>query len=678
MDSQRGTKIFNTKYWMVCLIIYAAGFIFLAQRFGQVSFSDQLMFLLSQIAFVLVPGMAAVQFIKPQKNIIKLTILSYLLGTALVVLEFYIFYALGAQAYLPIGMAAVALLGVWYLFWKRDKLRDLKLNHKSGWALTALLAGLLTLVFFSAVYASKVPDLGGHPYMNYYQDLLWNAGNTTAIAGGFPVMDIHVDGLTFSYHFFTNVFLAAFKNVLGISSFVLYFKFLPVLQVIVFTGSLYLFFSKICKNAWLRAALIAITFFASIVFMRHMLWQAYATLFALAFTVAAAAFFTRVLKDIENIKVFKNRDFLIFLIFLCMAIGTKSLFAVVLIAGAGVVFLVQIIRRKNALQMLWGGLAMLAVLAFMMLAMVVGTHTYNSLSLDFLTPMTGENPAYYQSLLASVGPAGAALIAYPVYLFIRHTVLLLASVMLIVFLIRKRKADPVAVFLLSGILAGIIAASVLFQPGYSNALFMEAAVPFGVFGVYYVLKKSWKNDKLKKAAKIMLTCVVAGVLAVGVAPTVRTVVLDWQIKTESQYNVSPYDGISVYEYQGMEWLKENTPEDAVIASDRMYFVPGEDPYYARYFYYTAFSERTNYLEGYYYINTYADDYQQVIDSRTALLKRVYASDPSAIAELADRGVDYLVSSTFATPGFQMDLSQGEIVYGNEGIVIYRLYQAGEK
>ena len=361
-----------------------------------------------------------------------------------------------------------------------------------------------------------------------------------------------------------------------------------------------------------------------------------------------------------------------------MAIGTKSLFAVILIAGAGIVFLVQIIRRKNALQMFFGGLSMLGVLAFMMLTMVVGTHTYNSLSIDFLTPMLAENPAYYQSLLSSIGTLGAAAVAYPVYLFFKHTVLLLASVMLVCFLIRKRKADLTAIFLLSGILAGIIAASVFFQPGYSNALFMEAAVPFGVFGVYYVLKDSWNGESIKKAAKIVLVCIAAGVLAVGVISTARLVVQDWKQKIENQYNVSLYDGISVFEYEGMKWLYENTPEDAIVASDRYYFVPGEDPYYARYFYYTAFSERTNYLEGYYYINTYEDDYQQIIDDRLTLLKRVYyEGDPDALAELADQGVDYLVSSQFATPAFWLDTRFGETVFQNDGITIYRLYHTEE-
>jgi hypothetical protein len=662
---------------MLCLVVYVVGYIFLTQQFGQVSVSDQMMFFLAQVAFVLVPGMAAMQAIAPQKNIIKLVILSYLLGTVLVILEFYVMYALGAQEFLIFLMCAVSLVSVWFLYRKRDKLRDLKLNNQDGWALSALLAVFLTLVFFSAVYASKVPDLGAHPYMNYYQDLLWNTGNTAAIASGFPVMDIHVEGLTFSYHFFTNVFLAAFNNILGISSFILYFKFLPVLQVIVFISALYLLFSLVCKNAWLRAALIAVTFFSSIVLMRHMLWQAYATMFAMAFTVVAAVFFIRTLKKLDSTKIFKNRNFLLFLIFLCMAIGTKSLFAAVLIAGAGIVFLVQIIRRKNSMQMFFGGLSMLGVLAFMMLTMVEGTHTYNSLSIDFLTPMLAETPAYYQSLIPAIGTLGAAAVAYPVFLFLKHTVLLLAAVMLVCFLIRKRKADLTAIFLLSGILAGTIAASVFFQPGYSNALFMEAAVPFGIFGVYYVLRDLWKNGNIRKTAKTITICIVSGLLAIGVISTVCSVAQDWKHKIENQYNVSPYDGISVFEYEGMKWLYENTPEDAVVASDRYYFVPGDDPCYARYFYYTAFSERTNYLEGYYYINTYEDDYQKVIDDRLALLKQVYARDPDALAALADQGVDYLVSSQFATPAFWLDTRFGEIVYQNEGITIYRLYHNGE-
>ncbi len=688
MDFPNKKKIFDTRAWILCLAVYAAGFIVLTQRFGQVSFSDQFMFLISQFAFVLVPGMAAARLLMGPfpvngherdgaahtGSLIKFIAISYLLGIVLVILEFYIFYSLGAKESLLIEMAAVALASVWFLFGKKEDFRNIPLDNREGWALSALLAGLLTMVFFSAVYASKVPDLGGHPSMSYYQDLLWNTGNTTAIANGFPVMDIHVEGITFSYHFFTNVFLAAFRNILGISSFVLYFKFLPVLQVIVFAGAMYLLLSLTVKNVWVRTALVAATLFSSIILMRHMLWQAYATVFALSFTIAAAYFLLRAFKDIEKIKVFKNRDFLLFLVFLCAAVGTKSLFAVMLIAGAGIVFLMQMIRRKNTLQMFAGGIAMLGVLAFMMFTMVVGAHGYNGLSAEALTPMLAANPAYYQALLSAVGETAAALIAYPVYLFLNHTVIAAALVMLVVYMAARRKPDVVAVFLLSGILAGIVAASVFFQPGYSNVLFMVAAVPFGVFAVFYVLMKGLEGGKVKTSGKIILVCIAAAITVWSVLPTAQTVVQDWQGKLENQNNVSPYDGITAEEYEGMKWIADHTPKDAVVASDRIYYVPGEDDNYARYFYYTAFSERENFLEGYYYINTYDENYQQLIDERLALLKRVYTSDPAAVAVLADQGVDYLVSSTFMTPAFYLDKSLGEVVFSNGGITIYRLYQ----
>ena len=676
--SQTKKRILDSKFWMVCLIVYAAGYIFLTHRYGQVPFGDQLMFLLSQIVFVLVPGMAITMLVCPQKDKIRLVLVSYMMGIALVILELYVFYALHLQGTLLFGMCAVSLLSIWPLYKKRAVTRELPVNHRGAWALTALLAVFMTLVFFTAVWGSKTPDLLGHPAASYYQDLLWNTGTTASIAGGFPVMDIHVSGLTFSYHFFTNVFLAAFKNILGISAFTLYMKFLPLLQVIVYISALYLLFSLIAKKIWLRALCVALAFLLSTVVMWHMLWQAYATVFALSFAVMAAYFFIRNIKNLEKGNLFKQRDFILFLIFLFVSLGTKTLFGAVIAAGAGLVFLLQIIRRKNTLQMFLGGLSMIAVIGAVYLLLVYGTNTYNSLSpFQFLTPLLGENPDYYQSALASLGGAlgekGVGLLIYPYYLFRSHTVLLLGFVMLVVYLVRHKKADLTAIFLLTGIFAGVAAASVLFQPGYSNELFMEAAVPLGLFAVLYVLHDNWMNEKVKKTQKIILICVAAASFAVSIVPTVASVAGEWARVQASKNNVSAYDGISVYEYQGMMWLKENTPEDAVVASDRQYFVPEERPEYARYYYYTAFSERTSYLEGYFYIDTYNGDFQQVIDYRRAILKGVFAGDQNALASLASDGVDYLVSSEALTGEFWLDTRYGETVYENEGIRIFKLY-----
>lgn len=680
MDSASQTKkrIFNSKYWMVCLIAYAAGYIFLTHRYGQVPYTDQLIFLLSQVVFVLVPGMAITMLLCPQKDKIKLVLVSYMLGIALVILELYVFYALHLQDYLLIGMCAVSLFSILPLYKKKALIRELPMNNRGAWSLTALLAAFLTLVFFTAIWGSKTPDLLGHPAASYYQDLLWNAGTTSSIASGFPVMDIHVSGLTFSYHFFTNVFLAAFENILGLSSFFLYMKFLPILQVIVYICALYLLFSLVAKKIWARAVGVALTFLLSKVVMWHMLWQAYATMFALSFAVVAAYFFIKTIKNLETGKIFKNRDFLMLLIFLFVSVGTKTLFGAVVAAATGLVFLIQIIRRKNILQMLLAGLSILAVVGIVYLVLVHGTHTYNNLSFfQYLTPMLGESPWYYHTALASLGSVlgktGAGLLVYPYYLFMSHTVLLVGFVMLIVYLIRHKKPDLTAIFLLTGLFVGITAASVFFQPGYSNELFMEAAVPLALFAAYYVLRQNWMNEKVKKMPKIVLLCVVAASFTVSIVPTVSSISGEWTRVQANKNNVSAYDSISVYEYQGMIWLRDNTPKDAVVASDRQYFVPEENLNYARYYYYTAFSERTSYLEGYYYIDTYRGDFQQVIDYRRALLKGVFTGDQYALAEMVSDGVDYLVSSEAITSEFWLDTRYGNIVYENEGIRIYKLH-----
>ncbi|MEG1656889.1 MAG: hypothetical protein RR292_05350, partial [Christensenellaceae bacterium] len=89
-------------------------------------------------------------------------------------------------------------------------------------------------------------------------------------------------------------------------------------------------------------------------------------------------------------------------------------------------------------------------------------------------------------------------------------------------------------------------------------------------------------------------------------------------------------------------------------------------------YYSAFSERQFYIEGYNYINTYQKDFQKIIDARLATMKAVYTGDDAAIAQLKADGVAYLISSTFATPEFVLPAQYGEPVFKNEGITIYQL------
>jgi hypothetical protein len=126
------------------------------------------------------------------------------------------------------------------------------------------------------------------------------------------------------------------------------------------------------------------------------------------------------------------------------------------------------------------------------------------------------------------------------------------------------------------------------------------------------------------------------------------------------------------EYEGMVWLRDNTDKNAVFAADRFYNADTSDILNARYYNYTAFSERQCYLEGYEYIYTYDENFLSVVNGRIAVLNGVYSNDPDSLRRLIGEGVNYLVCSRRIHPDFVLDRSFGTSVFENEGMTIYRL------
>ncbi|MCR5581766.1 MAG: hypothetical protein K6F66_09290, partial [Pseudobutyrivibrio sp.] len=112
------------------------------------------------------------------------------------------------------------------------------------------------------------------------------------------------------------------------------------------------------------------------------------------------------------------------------------------------------------------------------------------------------------------------------------------------------------------------------------------------------------------------------------------------------------------------WLRDNTPEDAVVAVDR---VSEELDYRNIYFYCSAFSERQCYLEGY--------DYSDITDKQIEAMESIndkFYSDNGKEATLAMdmSGVDYLVVTEMGHPDYQCSSPKLNLVFTNGEVSIY--------
>ena len=222
--------------WLLVLAAAVVVFIALADVWGHVRVADQLLFLASQIVYVLLPGFALLTIIKPEADLVRALIVSYLIGMGVVIGEYFLFYALGLQDYMLLCMSAVSALSVFALWRKRELVSQVRLDTSSALAYGALLMAFLFAVLAFTISKYNTPDVVEFDRVYLYQDMGWNVGNVTGIESGFPIMDIHVDGFTFGYHYFSNVFAAVFKNILGLSAYTIFMKLIAIVQVVVMTG----------------------------------------------------------------------------------------------------------------------------------------------------------------------------------------------------------------------------------------------------------------------------------------------------------------------------------------------------------------------------------------------------------------------------------------------------------
>ncbi|MBR5501697.1 MAG: hypothetical protein IKV55_01555, partial [Oscillospiraceae bacterium] len=125
--------------------------------------------------------------------------------------------------------------------------------------------------------------------------------------------------------------------------------------------------------------------------------------------------------------------------------------------------------------------------------------------------------------------------------------------------------------------------------------------------------------------------------------------------------------VSPAEYEAYLWLRDNTPEDAVIANYRY-------TQYNKFFCGSAFSERAFYLEGWGYV-TMEDSNNNTPEKirRDSFLRSMHDYRmESMLPVLSQEGVDYYLMERAVLGDWEFSNQFCEEVFRNEDVIIYRL------
>jgi hypothetical protein len=261
-----------------------------------------------------------------------------------------------------------------------------------------------------------------------------------------------------------------------------------------------------------------------------------------------------------------------------------------------------------------------------------------------------------------------------------HFILFLpfASILFLAWLFRQLpqllKITNQDIFLITMASVGIVLTYLFEHRGGSQLYFIMFSIPF-----ITVCGMKWLNENYNRLNNwlnliILFLFIIASISAVSMVSYqiqrgnfYTTMVLKEKNKP-GDHRIYP-DAITSYEYEAMQWLNKNTDNKALIASNRWYYDQDKSSSHSRYFYFSTFSERQLYLEGWDYTYPYVKD--NLVPHKIEVCNQLYSGtgfDKKLIME--NENIDYLIVSKFIQKDLQCFDEQLEKVFDNRDIAIY--------
>ena len=257
---------------------------------------------------------------------------------------------------------------------------------------------------------------------------------------------------------------------------------------------------------------------------------------------------------------------------------------------------------------------------------------------------------------------------------------------LILVLSRKKPFIFHEVIVYAAFLVGFIAMFLLRYSGHSQIYFGLLSLFFAPLIAFWYLEDVSDYYKAASGSRRIMPAALYTVMALTLVFTTYSLLY-------SYYNMIPvaienadpaqerglYTSMSNDEYQAMEWIEDNTPKDALLATDRYYSVPLEEYSFDnrwdnRFFLYAAYSNRFCYIAGSGY-NLGTNEWPVRLEMIKKNSELYDAGNEERGDEARELGVDYVVVSKRFTDLPDLSDSDYEKCYENNDVEIYQIRPA---
>lgn len=685
----------------------------------RVSFIEFIKFILFFIVYIILPGYLIIRKIEHFRNLSVLFTLCSITGISILISVYLISSFVG---FLPLIYWISPICSVASGILIRRDWRNNVLNR----VILRIDIRLICVISLMLVYSitsralKAFPELSGDT--SFFMDSMYIISNSSAMTGGLFADSLNFPGFMLRYHAITNILQACAINVTGISAVKIFLVYWPILYLSIGLAGIHALIVTYRKNdrfaslaiflmmisEHLTVAVFHLFDFASLeprLYMAIGNLEAYYLVLPNGIDIAIPALLATA---IIIIKCYRNEcsiylSTLLAFLFTCITTGSKVPFGICVCGALTGTLLFMLFQKKKRKSMIKPLLLLLSsILGFLAIYIVI---IYNPVStgkstvslFNLLDTRNSLHFEYTYSRLLEYFPQTISewfqnhellsmLLMLPISMLFILPFFMPMFITWSATQISKFQQITRTNLLMCGIaICGICGHYLIAFDGYAQVYFFFSAIFFvEILGFY------WAADNFKTlhySCKILLAVLLSASLFCFMQNSIQQMknnikdtyqIIKKQYTDDAQIPAPSWDSITAYEYEGMKWLKNNTPKNSLIAIDRHFnsYVEPENKLesidQALYFYYPAYSERHMFLGGFAY-SPRTDEMEIWIKEQLDVLDKLYDPVYEDKAELMEKhDIDYLVVSKFISANFKIKDDGLKKVFNNRDISIYQL------
>lgn len=685
----------NVKLWIVAWLYFLSSVIIIGTiGFAIINFKFSLMSLLVFICFLLIYIQLPGSLIRKLSQIdlkfsLSNTVLGFILGLGILFSQYYLFNLLNIIKLIVIIGPIISLISICY-FVKGYELRaERSICNKIFNLNASIIIFISSIVFFMSMIKLQFnyvsPDES--PIIKMGQDFIWHLGNINTLSKEGLAFDPRVCDMTFKYHYFSDLIFGICKYITGLVADVQMFSLAPFLITYLTVGSFYAFATEFIKCH--RHLFVFVALFASVatfivvsgvysiksIYFDHIFSNVNAVGFSISVFLIGTVVISQFIKNNHRQLDPHYIGIMIMIIFICT--GMKGPFAAVLVSGLVCTSLLLFIKKDdNAKRFFIFTVVTTAIFCIIYLLLLSSPAGGGGVSFSITDTIERSvlgllnRSIFHQSMLlwSPLLIVVEFILLFGVFaiLFIGVGWLLLGEL----FKARRLSSESIMKwFMLASSVIGCGGFFLLNQSGLSQLYFLFCIIPFiQLFAFEYVIISKHK----------LLKICFLGSMAFGISINIFDTALEVSrvnirlVTIKESQNEWRLDAINADEYEALLWVRENTPSDSILISNRQSLISdriSDEFLDNRFFYYSAYSDRNFFLEGF----SYSGIDEESLEMKKDLINTIFYSDhKQKYALLKANQIDYIIEAKINSDRVEIQDTNIVKCFENNSVVVYEV------